>query len=644
MKVIESYLLAPIFLGAWIGAFAQETDLYQAMKQKYPDQQAVYINKNRNLSFFFKGDSLQAQEVFEEELLILKNITEEFVRSKVYGSSLTPVSDIVAKTFAWDGKKFKEQDVKSFQKTSEADDGIFFDDSYQYSFVFPSVTPGNRTYLRYTNTYKDVRFMPSFMVGNFYPQEVTKYTIKCPKDVSLHFQVFNDHSGLINSTSYEKGGYIIYEWSASNVKHQKFEESAPSASYFAPHVVVYVQSYKHKGKTVDLLKDLPSLYQWYTTFIKGLPTESSDQLKAKVEEITSGKKGDLEKVKAIFYWVQENIKYIAFEQGMRGLIPHPGSYVFEKRFGDCKDMSSLLVSMLGAAGIKAHYTWIGTRDIPYQYSQLPTPMVDNHMIATYLAADGTPYFLDATSKHTAFGFPSSMIQGKEALIGLSDKEFMIKKVPEIAKENNVMVDSLRLQISNSMLVGNGKTWLRGYPKIFSGYQFSRSINDAQRTYVNKLVSKGSNKFILKDYKLSNLTDYEEPTKVDYEFQIGDYVKKIGDELYVNLCLARPYYNQYLDLDRKAPRENDYRFIQDEFYELTLPLGYEIEYLPQNAKHDGPMLGFEFNYQTRGNKITLHKRIHIDYLMLHPEQIKDWNSSVKKISEAYQESIILKSKK
>lgn len=623
---------------------AQESEVFVSMKQKYPDQQAVFLTRVRTLSFFFKGDSLQAQEVFEEDLLILKNITENFVRSKVYGSSLSPVSNISAKTLVWDGRRYKEQDVKFFQKTSEASEGIFFDDSYQYAFTFPSISPGNRASLRYINTYKDVRFLPSFLVSNYYPQELTKYIIKCPKEVKLHFKTWNDSAGLITFKSYEKGGYTFYEWGASNVKHQKFEEHSPEASYFAPHVVAYVQSFQLKGKTVQLLNDLSSLYQWYTTFVKDLPTDLSPQLRAKVDELTAGKASELEKVKAIFYWVQENIKYIAFEQGMRGLIPHPGSYVFEKRFGDCKDMSSLLVDMLKAAGIKAHYTWIGTRDIPYQYSQLPTPMVDNHMIATYIATDQTTYFLDATSKHTVFGFPSSMIQGKEALVGLSEKEFVVKKVPEIPKESNVMVDSVRVQISNATLVGNGQTWLAGYPKVIGGYQLNRSVNDAQRNYLTRLVSKGSNKFILKDYKLSNLASYEVPTRVDYEFQVADYVKKIGDELYINLCLARPYYNQYLDTDRQAPHENEYRFTQDDYYELTLPAGYEVEYLPQNTKYEGAVFGFEFLYQNKGNKVTLHKRMHVDYLLLHPNQINDWNSSVKKISEAYQESIILKSRK
>ena len=102
-------------------------------------------------------------------------------------------------------------------------------------------------------------------------------------------------------------------------------------------------------------------------------------------------------------------------------------------------MANLIVNMLKLAGVKAYHTWIGTRDLPYKYSKVPTPLVDNHMIATYISADKQYYFLDATSDHTPFGLPSSMIQGKEALIGLDPTHYEVKMIPEIAKEKNVMV-------------------------------------------------------------------------------------------------------------------------------------------------------------------------------------------------------------
>ena len=63
-----------------------------------------------------------------------------------------------------------------------------------------------------------------------------------------------------------------------------------------------------------------TLYSWYNYLYKK-SVNKPDELKAKVTELTKGKTTDIEKVKSIFYWVQDNIRYIAFEDGLAGFIP-----------------------------------------------------------------------------------------------------------------------------------------------------------------------------------------------------------------------------------------------------------------------------------------------------------------------------------
>ena len=94
---------------------------------------------------------------------------------------------------------------------------------------------------------------------------------------------------------------------------------------------------------------------------------ANKELVSLVAKITADKKTDLEKVKAIYYWTQKNIKYIAFEYALGGFIPRESNEVFRKKYGDCKDNSSMLYRMLEIAGVKGHLTWIGTRSIPYTY-------------------------------------------------------------------------------------------------------------------------------------------------------------------------------------------------------------------------------------------------------------------------------------
>jgi hypothetical protein len=633
-----------IFCSIVTVSYAQDSELLKLYKQKFPDAPAAFTERSEVLSILVKNDSLEIFADILEDRIHLKPQVDVYSSGRVYGSHFSQVKNLKAKTFVWDRNKFKEMQVSDFKKNNDRDDGIFYDDSYNYSFNFPSVTLGSRTHLEYRTEIKDARFLPGYIFTSYIPQGKCVFTIKTTKHVDLVYQVVNDSKGLIKFRKYEKGNLVFYEWSAIDLPARKTEDESPSLRYFTPHVICYVKSYESSKGEVKVLSGLDDLYKWYNSFVSGLNKESSPELIQIVNNIKIKSKDEIDIVKNVFYWVQENIQYVAFEQGMRGLIPHNGSYVCEKRYGDCKDMANLIVNMLKIAEIKSYHTWIGTRDLPYKYSSIPTPLVDNHMIATYISPDKQYFFLDATSDHTPFGYPSSMIQGKEALIGFDDTHYEVKTVPEIPRENNLTVDSVSIRLEGGEMVGSGVNSLSGYPKIFGGYALDRSDEDDVKRHVTRLIGKGSNKFYLDNYVLTDVNDRDKRTVIAYTFRIGDYFQKIGDELYINLNLKKDHYNDFINVSlRESPKECDYKYEKLENCVLTIPDGYTIEYLPSNAKFDGELLGFETQYTALGNKIILRKRFYINYLLMQPSQFERWNASVKLLSEAYKESIILKKK-
>jgi hypothetical protein len=405
-----------------------------------------------------------------------------------------------------------------------------------------------------------------------------------------------------------------------------------------------VRSYTTKKGTVRILSDLNDLHQWYSTFIKTLNTTPSPELAAVVDDLRKKSNNEMEIVKNVFYWVQDNIKYIAFEQGIRGLIPNPASYVCEKRYGDCKDMANLIVSMLHLAGVKnAYHTWIGTRDLPWKYTEYPTPIVDNHMIATYISPEGKYIFLDGTGNYTKVGFPSSMIQGKEAFISFGPDKYEVKVVPEIEGDQNVLADHVKVTLDGGKLTGTGEEKHYGYTKIFSSYDLDRVNQDEIRNAVTSYVTKGSNKFNLQKYNIKDLDNRDEPTTIEYEFSVADYFQTAGDEIYLNLNLSKHRVNPLMAADRKSPYERDYKSIFSETFEFTVPDGYQVDYVPENASWKGDMFSFDIAYTKLPGKIVYERKVQLDALIINPGQFKDWNEGNKRLLEAQKETIVLKKK-
>jgi hypothetical protein len=625
--------------------FAQKEDVYSFYKGKFPEDPAVFVERSQVMNIAVEGDSLKIYSDNLEDILHLKEHTDGFASNRLYGSFFNQVKDIKAKTLVWEKNRYKELPVSDFTKNSDRGEGVFYDDSYYYSFNFPSVASGNRTQLQYRENLENPKFMSGFVFSSYLPQGKTSFSIRTTKEVDLMFKVLNDPKSQIVFKKTEKGNNVTYEWTALNLVAYRSEDKSPALRYTAPHIVCYVKSYQTKNGKVKVLSDLNDLYAWYNTFVRHLNKNQSDELKAIVQDLKKQSKTELDLVRNIFYWVQTNIHYIAFEQGMRGLIPHDGSYICEKRYGDCKDMANLLVNMLSIAEVKAYHTWIGTRDLPYKYSEFPTPIVDNHMIATYISGDGRYYFLDATSDHTPFGFPSSMIQGKEALIGMDETKYTIKVVPVVEMKENLMTDSIKVKFADNSLSGKGLKRLSGYPKVFGAYQLDRSTKDDVKKYVTKLVGIGNNKFMLNDYMLQNLEERDRPTIIDYSFRISDYHQKIGDEIFINLNLTKDYYNEFINLElRKRPLETEYQYVQHQTVELEIPEGYSIQYIPDNFSYKNEKFGCHLSYSKKGDKVILDKEFYINYLILTPEDFASWNEAVKSFSNAYKESVIISKSK
>lgn len=624
-----------------LAGIAQD-DVFLKFKNKYPDEVAVYVERSETLNLVVDGDSLRVFTDTFEDMVHLKDQAEAFASKRVYGSHFNHVENIKAKTLLWEKNRYKELAVSEFKRSSDRDRGIFYDDSYYYSFNFPSIGLRNRTQLEYREQLKDPRFLSGFIFGTYLPQGKVSFTVRTTKDVDIYFKVLNDPENEIDFRKTEKGNNVTYTWTGADIAAVKSEDKSPSIRYFAPQLICYVKSFRTKKGEVRVLSDLNDLYAWYNTFVRDLNKQNSDELVEIVKKIQAQSRDKRELVRNVFYWVQSNVRYIAFEQGMRGLIPHSGTYVCEKRYGDCKDMANLIVNMLAIAGVEAHHTWIGTRDLPYRYTELPSPLVDNHMIATWISDEGEYYFLDATGEYTPFGLPTSMIQGKEALIARGPDKFEVRVVPVIPKTVNYMTDSMRLKIDGNSLAGEGVSALHGFSKVFGAYQMNRTDDNDVKKYVTRLLGKGSNKFYLDRYEIRDLADRDNPTHIPYAFHIDDYYQKVGDEIFVNLNLNKDYYNASINTAlRKTPIENEYLYTKFEHIVLSIPDGYAVEYLPENFVFSGDHFGCEISYVHKGNEIYYSKTFYLDYLLLEKTGFDNWNKAVKRISEAYKEAIILK---
>lgn len=638
------YLVCLLF--ACVVANGQTMSSVERMiRETYPDRGAVFVEQSTNLTMTIVGDSLKAYSDVFEDLIFLKSVPDSYSKGKVYGSHFNRIENLSAKTLVWSKNRYNEMPVTDFRRSSDIRREVFYDDRYNITFNYPAVAPGNRTQLKYRDVEKEIRFLSGYIFASYVPVKKSTYTMQVPKDVDLHFEIFNDPDKKISFSKKESGSQVVYRWVAENVEPYEVEDGSPSIRHYVPHLVCYVKSFTGKSGVHQVLPDVKALHGWYSSMVDSvLNEEPSQEIRRVVADVRSKYSSEEDVVKALFYWVQSNIHYIAIEDGLQGFVPDRPSFICEKKYGDCKGMASLLVVMLRTAGIKAYPTWIGTRDLPYTYDRVPTPLSDNHMITTYISAEGRYHFLDCTGRYVPYGYPTDMIQGKEALISFGPDKFEVRPVPVVDKNQNLITDSLVISLKDNTLVGSGVTILRGLTKSSAGSYLDRAEQKDVSDFVSKVVGKGSNKFVLDKYDVMNLTAYDKPTVMNYEFTISDYCQRAGDEIYVNLNLKKDNQNRVINERlRKTPHEFDFKYQKVEKVSLKIPDGFVVEYIPADEVYDGPMMGCSVKYTVDGNYIHYYKSHYVDYLLMTASEFPVWNADIKKISKMYQETVILKKK-
>lgn len=621
---------------------AQESPQFTKYKNAYPDEYLARLTSQRLIDISLDDNKIKISQTIEEEDLLLNETAQFATEESVEYSSFFLLDKIEAASLIYDGKKYREYEVKDFVQKDELSES-FYDDTKSVNFLYPKLEQGAIKKLNYTTSITNPRFLSPIYFGNVYPLINQKVEIIVDKNITLRFKKFNMDGVDVRFRESEKKGRKIYTWEIENQEAFDLESNGPSPKSILPHIIPIISSYKTKNEEVAVLKDVKDLYSWYYSLIRDINLDDlDDELVTITKDLIASKTSEIDKVKAIYYWVQENIKYIAFEYALGGFIPRDANTVFQKKFGDCKDNSSILKEMFKIANIKGNLTWLGTRSIPYSYEDVPTPAADNHMILTY-ENQGEVYFLDATGRYLPLEIPSSFIQGKDALIENGEGAYKIVEVPIVKAEDNLYNDAVNITLKGNSIEGDGTLTLTGYQKstIFN-YIESRDTQEKLLEYYNSFLRKGSNRFLIENFEEKNKYSYEEPFQVDYTFKIKDYAQSLDGEIYINLNLDQSSINSYkVKEDRKTSLEFKFRSEESITVVFNIPEGKEVSYLPEDVAIDNDFMSASISYKKEGSKIIYKHAYKTKKLILDKETHEAFRKSLKKINKAFKEVVVLK---
>ncbi|OSZ78673.1 hypothetical protein CAP35_10610 [Chitinophagaceae bacterium IBVUCB1] len=636
MKKILSLLL----LTATHSAFSQDAELILA--EKYKGENAIVTSHKQHLQVKVEDGVLKGLMEVQKEILLLTDVAPGlYNNASVYRTNFEKLKNVEGYSLIPAKNGYDKLKVKDFKEKKSTSEGIFYDDDYETILSYPGLVKGAKTVVKYQIEHTDLHFMPSYYFQSYIPTVNSQFSVTVPKDVKIKWQLKGQNTDMVKMTMDESRNKITYTWAAENLDKYKIFEDAPNASYYLPHLLLYIESYTPSADEGprQMFGTVSDLNRFYYGFIKDVNAKPDEHLKKLVADITKDATRDAEKAKKIYQWVQANIKYVAFEDGMGGFIPREAHIVCQRKYGDCKDMAGLLVTMCRYAGLKSYYTWIGTRKKPYKYKETPLPVTDNHMICA-VEIDGNFVFLDATDATIPFGIPPFNLQGKDALVQISKESYKVITIPVTPGTHNLIQDSTHISLAGKALVGNVVINMKGYTAYRLADMMQYRNAGEQEDAIKSITSRGSNKYIQKEFDFKVLQD--NAIRVYSNFEIPDYPLQVGKEWYINMNLERSYQNQWIDTkDRTVPMEIDYHSIIRQVVTMEIPKGYHVSYLPPVfEKSADNLLKCKIVYENLGKEVRLIKEFEVKTLYIQPKQFEENNKLIEALRKQYQESIII----
>jgi len=504
--------------------------------EDYPDHGAVILLDEGSLEII--GDSELSSTLFKRHRVVkilnpkgyyLANVAVPF-------SANNRVENLRARTISPEGRItiIREENIYSVTLYPQF---IFYADQQAKIFTFPAIEPGCIIEYEYDLSIDNHTLVHNWSFQDEVPVLRSQFQIYVPSEWDLKYRVYNGtvEPEIIEAPSSFKSRYL---W--------KMRDLPPLESEFAmpPFREVELRlAFSPMGFT-----NWMDVAAWYRTL-------SESQIKANegIPELVRGLietgMSEQEKVQVLFEWVRDHIRYIAVTIGMGSYQPHPAEEILKNRYGDCKDMATLLCAMGNSAGIPMHIALVSTRPNGEVDTSLASPFQFNHAIAL-CEIDSVSYWLDATRKGAAFDDIPWYNQGTWSLVITDENETRIQKIPGDKHDPNVTQTVWHLTFNNKMQAsGKGSSRFSGtLAEDLREFFFYSNHSDAQK-WVQLFITNKCSSARLDSFNIINLKPGADPLSIDYAFNVSEILFRDGRNYFLvpaqlfEMSLLHYFYNE-----------------------------------------------------------------------------------------------------
>ena len=530
-------------------------------------------------------------------ITLLNNEAARHLQHVLHYDKFEKVENVEVKIYNAAGELVKKYQKKNFETRNYFDGfSLYTDDKLLY---LETSVPAYPCTIEVTTqkTVNGYLMLPAWIVATPYEAvEYSSFTVNVPSGLEIKHRELNLDLKPEIKTS---GDIKSYTWIIRNIPASKYETNSYSSNNL-PRIDIVPENFEYDGHKGEF-KSWQSFGDWNYPLYEDNNSFTQQDMR-KINALVYTCKTDREKIKVLYDYLKQNMRYVSIQLGIGGFKPFPVSYVNEKKYGDCKALTNYMRYLLKAVGIKSYPALInaGYNRMPADINFPSDPF--NHVILC-VPLDRDSVWLECTSNNNESGFLGSFTEDKNALL-LTENGGVLVSTPKSNYSNSILrsktIISLNEDGGSSV---NGNVFCTGdFWNLF--YEIMQEDKNTKKDiFIDYLHYKIPEKFQISEgsdfagEKQFNLT-------LSYDQQ---YDFKTGSKMFFKPRLSS-LSNE--DIKPMLQRKYDYVFrfpytkIDTTIYKL--PTGYTVDKLPAK-KHLENDYGFyenEYLKNENGSSITI----------------------------------------
>jgi hypothetical protein len=401
-------------------------------------------------------------------------------------------------------------------------------------------------------------------------------------------------------------------------------------------------------------KEWRALGEWMTTLEEHRP-DPSPEITAKAQSLVAGAPDFYTKIKNVTEYIQKNIQYFIVTRGIGGLQAHFAGDIYRNGYGDCKDKTTLLISMLQAVGIQAFYVPVDDRrgvvdpNAPSLAGnhmitaiQIPADVNDPRLMAVVKASDGNRYLIfDPTNERTPVGNLPSYEQGSYGLLAAGGASQVIA-LPVLPPDANGMERKGSFTLSTDGVLTGTVDTLRTGPEGADLRQMLKDTSEKERrATLERSVGQDLPGAVLDSFHFDEPSDLEKPLELDYKVTVPQYAHVAGPLLLVRPRVVGDDARPFDDKPRTLPIDLEATGCWRDSFDITLPPGYTVDGTPDPVNVDVGFASYHSTTTAQGNVLHYEREYVVKNVEIPPSKAADFRMLEASILEDEKGAVVLK---